>query len=199
MKKYNREKRATYKQHTRNIKIYDSCDEYDGRNNTQHIHIHIRYDGYKRIKYDKGIFTRKTQSKAQRYVNITNAINDIFPEINAPHNAHTYRANCEYHTFIPQATDYTAPEDLNNIHSTYEDTRTAKCVIFNTQDEIIHYGWIRRTIHIDRYGKHHADVNITLHKGDRDFKVHTYIPRTDTIKGISIQELRKNNVELYHI
>ena len=199
MRRYNKDKRATYKQYTRKIKIYDTRDGCDGRNNMQHIHISIRYDGQRHTQYDKGVFIHKTQSKAQKYVNITNAINDTFPDINAPHNAHTYRANCEYHTFIPQHTDYRAPEDLNNAHSTYEDTRTAKCVIFNAHDKVIYYGWMRRTIHIDRYGKHHADVKITLHKGDRNFEVHTYIPLTDTIKGVSIQELRKNDVELYHI
>ena len=199
MKKYNKDKRAAYKAHTRkNTYTYDGCGAYPHKR----IHIRIRYDGYKRTQYDNGVRVYIRKNDAQRYVNIVNAINDIFPAINAPHTQHTHRAIAPYKRVIltEPTIPYAPPSDLNNTHSTYEDTRTAKCIIFNDKDEMIHYGWIRRTIHIDRYSKHHSEVHITLYKGNRSIDVRPYIPAAmKEIHGIPIQEIRKNGVEFYHI
>ena len=205
MKKYNRDKRARCKANTRTqadaMRDKHTQDKHDTHDT--HIHVAIKYDGYNHTQYDKPIVRHTRKSNAQRYVGMTNAINDIFPDINAPHNAHTHRANCEYHKFIPTTATppRTAPEDLNNRISTYSDTRTVKCIIFNARDEIIYIGTLRRTIYIKRYSKYTElnDVIITLHRGDRNIQVSAYIPLVDTIHGVSIHEIRAHGVELYHI
>lgn len=212
MKKYNRDKRARCKANTRTqvdaMRDKHTQDTHDthGEDRRTRIHITIRYDGYKQTQYDKEIIRVKRTSEAQRYVNITNTINDIFPEINAPHNKHIHRANCEYHKFIPPRTrkSYTEERIPGEYEFTYldtTDTRTVKCIIFNSKDEIIYTGKLRRTIKTYIYGgengKPHAEI--TLHKGDRDLRVRPYIPLMDTIHGVSIEYIRAHGVELYHI
>lgn len=206
MKKYNRDKRSTRNANTRKIRVNEIRDtrEYDIY---AHIHIHApQYDGYKRTQYDNGVFTHKRKSKEQRYIDTMNAINDIFPELNGEHHAHIYRANAQYHAFIPPRTNKAWEEERNEedfvfTHLDTIDTRTAKCIIFNEHDEIIYIGKIRRTIKTYIYGgengKPHAEI--TLHKGDRDMRVRPYIPLIDTIHGVSIEYIRAQDVELYHI
>jgi len=195
MKKYNKDKRARYKLHTRRLNINDKCDAQNVQNKIKQIHININYDGYNRIEYMPIIFGKTRNNKAQKYINITNTINDIFPDINAPHNAHIYRAIAPY---IPTAPipPYTRPEYTEEDYGIfkYTDTKSAKCIIFNAQDEVIYYGIIRRTIKI--YGR---DAIIYLHKGERTINVRPYIPLMDEIKGVSIDEIRAHGVELYHI
>ena len=207
MKKYNTRKRATYNQastqktHTLNA----THNTQKTRKTHKDIHISIRYDGYARTKYDNGILHDRHTSKEQTYTNITNALNDTFPEINAPHNAHTHRAIAPYKRVILTEPDipYTAPSDLQsdptNIHTEYENTARKKCVIFNTHDEIIHMGVFTRTIHIDRYGKYHGTATITLYRNDRSIQVYPYIPRTNNIHGMTLKDIREHDVELYHI
>ena len=189
MKKYNRDKRASY--NARNKKI-NTHETYNAHNKYKRIHIQIRYANYNHIEYVPVIYGKTRNNKAQTYVNITNVINDIFPEINKPHTAHTYRATAEYHRYIPQETDYTRPE--------YDDTRTTyrrervKCIIYNDKQEIIHYGIFIRTIEIN-------DKNATykLHRSNRYIEVKPFIPFTQTINGVDIHEIWRHNVEIYRI
>lgn len=191
MRQYNRYKRATNKLKTRKItQMHDKCD---GRN--RQIHIHIRYANYNRIEYVKVIHGKTRNNKAQTYVNMTNAMNEIFPEINAPHNKHTHRATAPYHKYIPTRTNYTAPEGMMDKYIyKYTDTRRVKCIIYNTKNEMIHYGIFRRTKEIN--GRH---ITITLHSSDRSIQVKPYIPMTNKIHGIELKEIYRHGVEIYRI
>lgn len=203
MKKYNTRKRATYNQastqktHTLNA----THNTQKARKTHKDIHISIRYDGYARTKYDNGILHDRHASKDQIYTNITNAVNDTFPEINAPRNAHTHRALSPYKSVILTEPDipYTPPSELNKHTSEYESTARKKCVIFNTHDEIIYMGVFTRTIHITRIGKTHGTATITLYRNDRSIQVYPYIPRTNNIHGMTLKDIREHDVELYHI
>lgn len=204
MIKYNRDKRGTYNARIR-ARAYDRYGAQDTQDKRARIHIPIHYDGYNRVEYIPIIYSKTRDTRARTYVNITNAIRDIFPEIDAPHTAHTYRATAPYRKY-PRRDDtpYTRAlkwreqvmEESIKEHTIYKDTRTVKCIIFNTHDKMIYYGWIRRTRIVDLTAQ---TATYTLHRNKRSIDVRTYIPRTDTIKGVSIQEIRKHDVEIYHI
>lgn len=195
MQRYNKDKRATYKQHARKIKIYDTCDAYDGQHNIQRIHINIRYDTYNKNKYIADVYRKTRDTRAQTYVNITNAINDIFPSINAPHNAHTHRAICEYHKFIPQETYYTQPDgEPDTIH---KDTRTVKCIIMNDEDDVIYIGMMRRTRTVNHT---QGTIDITLHRGTRTMQAYERAVDLDRIiHGVKIKDIKAHDVEIYYI
>ena len=197
MKKYNRDKRATYNAHARKINTHDSYDAHDAHDRYNRIHIDIRYDGQARTTYTQPIL-RSTHSakraQVQKYVGIPNAVNDIFPEINAPHNAHIYRGTAPYKRFIAQETDYTRPIDMDDY--THTNTKRVKCVIFNAQDKMIYYGVFTRTRAVN-YRTH--ETHITLHRADRSIEVRAYIPTTDKIHGVDIKEIYRHGIELYHI
>lgn len=191
MKRYNRDKRAIYKQRTRNTQTHDTCD---GRDRAKRIHIKVRYANYNRIEYIPVIYRRTRNNKEQTYVNIVNTINDIFPQINAPHTRHIYRANAEYKKFIPPHTDYTAPEHMMDEYTrSYTRIERVKCIIYNN-DEMIHAGVFKRTITTD--GEH---IQITLHRANRSIEVRPYIPHADTIHGVTIREIYEHDVEIYKI
>lgn len=204
MKKYNTRKRGTYKAHTRrSTHTHKNYDTYDAQDKTKNIHIDIHYDGYNDTKYDSKIIPQPPRNnETQTYINTTNIINETFPDINAPHNAKTYRANAPYKQIIPPrkiGIEYIPPlstsqQIIKPYTYTYHDTRRAKCIIFNAHDEIIHIGIFTRTIDIN--GK---DVRITLHRSDREAQVKTYIPLMDKIHGMTIEDIRKHGIEFYHI
>jgi len=195
MIKYNRRKRGTYNARTRRIHINDA---YSDTHRAQRIHIHIapHYDGYNRTEYARTIYNKTRDNSARTYVNITNTINDIFPQINAPHNAHTHRATAPYHKHIPQATDISPPDPDTQEHTIYRDTRRVKCIIFNAHNEMIHYGIFSRTRTVNLTTR---TATYTLHRNKRSIEVQPYIPTTTHIHGISIQEIRAHGVEFYHI
>lgn len=190
MKKYNRDKRKTYKTRIRNIHKYDKCD---GNDKYKRIHIRIHYDGYNQTEYVKVIYGKTRDTHAQKYVNITNTINDIFPEINEPHIARTYRANAPYRKFIPQQTNYTRPKEEEYTRTIYEYDRV-KCIIYDDKLEMIYYGILRRSIYINK-----DSIEYMLHKGNRSIRVKKFIPFTDKINGVDIKEIMKHNVEIYRI
>lgn len=197
MKKYNRERRATYNAHVRKINTHDTCDGHDTHDTYKQVHVHMRYDGQKRTVYTPTLFKRTSTARIQKrkHVDIPNAINDIFPDINAPDNAHIYTGTAPYKQFIPQETHYTRPIDADEEHI-HTSTKRAKCVIYNRKDEIIYCGIFNRTRTID-YATHEAHT--TLHRADRSIEVYPYIPTTDTIYGMDIKEVYKYDVEFYHI
>ena len=191
MQRYNKDKRAIYKTRIYKKRIYkrEACKAA----NTSRV----RYDGYNRIEYMPIIYGKTRSNKQQSYVNMTNAINEIFPEINAPHNAHIYRGTAPYRKFIvsPPEIPRTAPENMMSEHvRIHKNTKRAKCIIYNDEDKIIYIGIIRRTIETDE--KH---IKITLHRADRNIQVQPYIPRTDKIHGVTLNEIYRHNVEIYHI
>jgi hypothetical protein len=192
MKKYNRDKRARSNARIRNIHTHDTCDAHD---KYKRIRIHIHYDGYNHTEYIPIIYGKTRNNKAQTYVNITNAINDIFPEINAPHTAHTYRATAPYHKFILQETEYTRPEPEPD--TIYEDTRTVKCIIMNDNEDIIYIGMMRRTRTVNRtQGK----INIMLRKGKRTMQAYERAVDLDRIiHTMTIREIKAHDVEIYYI
>ena len=192
MKKYNRDKRMINKSRVRRNKYtHDTCD---GRNRPR-IHIPIRYANYNRIEYVPIIYGKTRDTHAQRYVKITNIITDIFPEINAPHNAHIYRATAPYHKYIPQETDYKRPEpEPDTIH---EDTRTVKCIIINDNEDVIYIGKIRRTrtVNITK-----GTIDITLHRNKRTMTAHERAIDPDRIiHSITVREIKAHDVEIYYI
>lgn len=192
MQKYNRDKRARY---NARINKHKYTGENCGTSNRPRIHIPIRYANYNRIEYVPIIYGKTRNNKAQRYVNITNAINDIFPEINKPHTAHIYRATATYHKYIPQETYYTRPEpEPDTIH---EDTRTVKCIIMNDNEDIIYIGMMRRTRTINiTQGK----INIMLRKGTRTMQAYERAVDLDRIiHNITIREIKAHDVEIYYI
>lgn len=192
MKKYNRDKRARYNARIKNINTYGT---YNAHNKHKRIHIPIRYANYNRIEYVPIIYGKTRDTHAQRYVNITNAINDIFPEINKPHTSHTYRATATYHKFIPQETEYTRPEpEPDTIH---EDTRTVKCIIMNDNEDVIYIGMMRRTRTINRT---QGRIYITLHKGTRTMQAYERAVDLDRIiHSMTIREIKAHDVEIYYI
>lgn len=201
MQKYNARKRGTYRQATqattqRINAQHDKCDGHDACDRYKHIHIRIKYDTYNRNGYISDIYRKTRDTHAQRYTNIVNAINEIFPEINEPHTQHTHRANAEYHKFIPHAPEipYTAPENAFTYTRHTTDTDTVKCIIYGTNDQILHIGWMKRTIET-----HDTNIRITLHRNDRHMDVHPYVPRTDTIHGVPLMEIYRNKVEIYQV
>lgn len=191
MKKYNRDKRNTHKINTHNIKIDDTC------NSNNSIHIQIRYDTYRHTEYMPVIYHKTRNDKAQRYVKITNTINDIFPDINAPHNAHTHRAIAPYKAFIPTARTYLPPIQEEEYTKPIKDTRTVKCIIMNSKEEMIYVGFMRRTRIVDA---HNGTIDITLHRNKRTMKAYERAVDPDRIiHGLTIREIRRHDVEIYYI
>ena len=191
MKKYNREKRASYKTHARNINTHDTHDTCDTPN-IKHIHINMKYDGYNRTPYDnKCVPATPRKNKTRIYIGMLNAMHDIF---NTPEQR-TYRANAEYHAFIPQHnTDYMPPEHMMEEYTrSYTETKRVKCIIFNTHGDMIHYGTFRRTIYM-----HDKHIIYTLHRADRSIEVKPY-HTTHTIKGYTEHQLHEHGVELYQV
>ena len=192
MKKYNRDKRARYNAQIKKINTHDTCDAHD---KYKRIHIQIHYDRYNRTEYVPIIYGKTRDTHAQTYVNITNAINDIFPEINKPHTAHVYRATCEYHKYIPQETYYTRPEPEPDTIN--KDTRTVKCIIMNDNEDIIYIGKMRRTrtVNITQ-----GTIDITLHKGTRTMRAYERAISPDRIiHSITVREIKAHDVEIYYI
>ena len=192
MQRYNRDKRGTYNARIKNINTHEICNAHD---KYKRIHIHVHYNGYNHTEYIPIIYKKTRNNKAQTYVNITNAINDIFPEINKSHTAHTYRATATYHKYIPQETYYTRPEpEPDTIH---KDTRTVKCIIMNDDEDIIYIGYIRRTriVNITQ-----GTIDITLHKGTRTMQAYERAIDPDRIiHSITIREIKAHDVEIYYI
>lgn len=190
MKKYNREKRGTYNARIKNIHTHE---KYNARK--PRIHIPIHYDGYDRIEYITIIHTKTRDNKARTYIDMTNTINELFPDINAPHNAHTYRANAPYHKYIPQATTYTRPEpEMDTIN---KDTRTVKCIIMNDNEDIIYIGKIRRTRTVN-YTK--GTIDIMLHRNKRTMQAYERAINPDRIiHNITVRDIKAHDVEIYYI
>ena len=146
MKRYKQAKRGAYKARTRKTYTYDICDGRDRDTRTQ-IHIPIRYDGYKRTIYVKVIHGKTRNNRARTYVGMTNAMNEIFPEINAPHNARTHRGTAPTRKYAPPEytrtrVKHTFNEEEDEIH---KDTRRVKCILLYTDGTIAHMGIFRRT------------------------------------------------------
>ena len=190
MKKYNKEKRAGYKAYI-HTHAYHKHDTHDAYNPYKYIHISPRYDTYNSTTYIVE-FARSRDTHAQQYIAITNAINDIFPDINAPHNAHTYAGVAPYRKYIIGDTNIQRPRQLET-PSTYTDTKRAKCMVYNKRGEFIYAGHIRRTIEI-----YDDTVTVTLHMADRHMRVYPYMP-TEGRCGFTVEDLRKYGVEFYHI
>lgn len=193
MIKYNRDKRGTYNARirTRTTQTYDKRNAYDRRNA---IHIPIRYDTQTHTIYVPIIYGKTRNNKAHIYTSVTNVIRDIFPSIDAPHTQHTYRAIAPYHKYIPQDTYHTRPQ--NTDQTIYTDIRRVKCIVFNAHDKILYVGTLRRTT---TYNMTTHEGHTTLHKGNRSVEVMPYIPTMTHIHGMTIQEIRKYDVEFYHI
>lgn len=190
MKKYNRDKRAKYNARMKNINTHDTFNTHD---KYKRIHINVHYDRYNHTEYIPIIYKKTRNNKAQTYVNITNAINDIFPEINEPHTKHIYRANAPYRKFIPQEINYTRQKCEEETRTIYRRERV-KCIIYNNEHKMIHYGIFIRTISIN--GK---EITYELHRANRHIEVKPFIPFTQTINGVGIKEIWRHNVEIYHI
>lgn len=191
MKKYNRDKRASYKTHARNTQIDDNCDATKQHNPYKNIHISVKYDGYNRTQYDNCIPATPHRNNTRKYVGMINAINSIFntdkPQL------HT--ANAKYKAFIPQQdTDYQPPEHMMDEYTrNYTETKRVKCIIFNTRGEMMHYGTFIRTINM-----WNGHATYTLHRANRSIEVKLY-HTAHTIKGYTEHELHEHNVELYQI
>lgn len=207
MKRYNKDRRAINKARTRTMR--DTCDAQNTRK-TPRIHIPIKYDGYAQTTYMKVIYGKTRNTKERTYVGVTNAINELFPEINAPHNAHTYRANAPYRKYILTGGIYRTPlhtfsdepdrprrhEGNGEPRSIQTETRMAKCIIFDADDRIIHYGWLRRTKKIYRDAPY---IRIILHRNDRTLEVRPYMTGKKQIHGVDIAEIQAHDVEMYYI
>lgn len=192
MKKYNRDKRGTYNARIKKINTHDTCDTQDKRTR---IHIHIHYDGYNHTEYVKIIYGKTRDTHAQTYVNITNAINDIFPEINEPHINHIYRATCEYHRYIPQETHYTRPEPEPDTIN--KDTHTVKCIIVNDNEDIVYIGMMRRTrtVNITQ-----GTIDIILHRNKRTMQAYERAIDPDRIiHSMTVRDIKAHDVEIYYI
>ena len=194
MKKYNRDRRGAYNAQTRHIHINDECG--DAYNHATRIRVHIkpRYDGYKQTIYTRDIW-RTRDTRTQQYINMLNTINDIFPDINAPHNRHLYRGTAPYRKFIPPRTDISPPETQTTPVPT-TDTKRVKCIIYDRHDNIIYMGIFRRTREIDTLNQR---VHTYLHRGDRQIEVKFYVPDGQQIYGMPTSEIYAHGVEIYHI
>lgn len=192
MKKYNRDKRAKYNAQIKKIKVYDKCDAHD---KYKRIHIHIHYDGYNRTEYIPIIHKKTRNNKARTYVGMTNAIRDIFSDIDARHTQHVHRATATYHKYIPQKTTHTRPEPEPDTIN--KDTRTVKCIIMNDDEEIIYIGKMRRTRTIN-YTK--GTIDIMLHRNKRTMQAYERAINPDRIiHSITVREIKAHDVEIYYI
>ena len=212
MKRYNRDKRAIYNARNKNIQAYDRCDAQDKRTR---IHISIQYDGYAQTTYMPIIHRKTRNTHAQRYVNTTNAINNIFPDINAPHNARTYRATAPYRKYPKRDTrNDTIIDNINitELHERaykwyntvaqethgeiYKDKRRARCIIYNG-DKIIHMDVFVRERIIDT---HKHTITTILHRNDRSLEVYDHIISPDAkIYNHTVREIKAQDVEIYNI
>lgn len=201
MKKYNRNKRGTYRQATRRrTHTHESYDGRDGRTRkllNKRIHIPMRYDGCNRIEYIADAYKKERDTHAQIHIGVTNAMNEIFPEINAPHNAKTHKGTAPYRKRVITHTDHMPPEHMmKEMHDryTYTETRRVKCIIYNSEGEMIYTGIFRRTLKTD--GEH---IHVTLHRADRSIDVKPYRPMNNTIHGVTLAEIYAHDVEIYQI
>ena len=196
MKRYKQAKRGTYKARTRKIYTYDICDGQD-RDKRTRIHIPIRYDGYKRTIYVKIIHGKTRNNRAHTYVGMTNTINELFPEINAPHNARTYRGTAPTRKYAPPEYTRTRVKHTFSDTETHRDTRRVKCILLYTDGTIAHMGIFRRT-RITRTSNTRIETEIYLHRNDRKLQVYEGIPPTK-IHGMTPTEIRAHDVEIYYI
>lgn len=191
MRRYNKDKRATRKAHIQAQGV--THEAHEAQDIFAHIHIDERYDGYKQTIYIAE-FERTRDTHAKRYVEMTNIINEILPEINAPHTDKTYLATSPYtiRTLYGEH-KYTEPHAYGDDTKPIIQMKRAKCIIYNRQGEFIHADTFIRRIKLYR-----DELEITLHRGQRQIHVYPYAP-TDGLHGYSIQELRRRGVEFYMI
>lgn len=204
MKKYNTRKRAIYKQQLHAHEMHDAHEAYDLY---KYIHISIRYDGYKHTEYIAEYYRQTHRRNARMYINMMNAINDIFPDIYAPHNAHIYNANAPYRQCIPSpdtGVRITAPRTHTRQRRRTEtrqriaqdthikDKRKVKCIIFS-HDKPIYACKIIRTIEI-----HNGEIRTYLHKKSARIRVYPYIVQ-GTCKGYTDEQIRAHDVEIYSL
>lgn len=199
MIKYNRRKRGTYNAHTqraRHIHINEICGAQGAGTQRIHIRIASHYDGYNRTEYTRApIRTRDTRTA--QYISMTNIIRDIFPEMDAPHTAHTHRATAPYRRQPPIFPYRDMPRYLRESESDHieRDTRTVKCIIYSG-DRILYIGMMRRT---RVKNKHTGQTQITLRRNDRTMDAYESIPPFSSIHGMSVAEIRAHGVELYEV
>lgn len=194
MKKYNRDKRAKYNAHIKRMQTHDTCNAHDKR---IRIHIDVHYDGYNHTQYVKIIYGKTRNTHAQTYVNVTNAIRDIFPEIDKEHTAHTYRANAPYRKHPPEYIHRETPKYMKLEDNITKDTRTVKCIIMNDDEDIIYIGMMRRT-RITNATR--GTINITLHRNKRTMQAYERAVDLDrVIHGMTIREIKTHDVEIYYI
>lgn len=194
MKKYNRDKRASYNAHIKNMHTYDTCNAND---KYRRIHINVHYDGYNHTEYVKIIHGKTRDTHAQTYVNVTNAIRDIFPELDKEHTAHTYRATSPYRKHPPEYIYREIPRYMKDEEHITKDTHTVKCIIMNDDEDIIYIGMMRRTrtVNMTRH-----TIDITLHKGTRTMQAYERAVDLDRIiHGMTVREIRAHDVEIYYI
>lgn len=195
MKRYNRDKRATYKTRTRATRTHDTCDACD-THDTCDIHIPVKYDGYKRTIYMRVIHGKTRDTHAQIHVGVTNAIRTTFPELDT-HTAQTHMATAPYRIHPPEYTPTHRPRYMTNEDTIIKDTRTVKCIIYNTHDEIIYIGMMRRTRVVNTT---QGTIDITLHRNDRTMDAYEYAVAPDTrIHGVKACDIRAHGVEIYRI
>lgn len=193
MKRYNRDKRAKYNAQNKIMQMHDSCNAQNTRK-TSRIHIHVKYDGYNKTIYIPVVYGKTRDTRARTYIGMTNAIRQIFPELDKAHTQPTHRANAPYKQFIPPRTNYTRPKEEEYIRNIYREERV-KCIIYNEDgDKMIHYGIFIRSIHI--YGD---DITYKLHRNKRSIQIYPYMPIADKINGVDIHEIWAHNVEIYKI
>lgn len=210
MKRYKQAKRGTYKARTRKTYTYEICDGRDRDTRTlfnKRIHIPATYDGYKHTEYIADVYKKERDNSTHTYISMTNAMNEIFPEINAPHNAHTQRGTAQYRKFIPQPHNhisynrhvqrmprYLRDGDKDTVH---RDTRRVKCILLYKDGTIAHMGIFRRT-RITRTSNTRIETEIYLHRNDRKLQVYEGIPPTK-IYGMTPKEIKAHDVEMYYI
>lgn len=203
MKKYNRDKRAKYNAHIKKMHMHDTCNAHDKRTR---IHINVHYDGYNHTQYVKIIYGKTRDTHAQTYVNTTNAIRDIFPELDKEHTSHVYRANAPYRKY-PQnnETPYTRAlkwqehvmEESMKEQTIYKETRTVKCILMNYDEEIMYIGMMRRTRTIN-VSQH--TIDITLHRNKRTMKAYERAIDPDRIiHSVTVRDIKAHGVEIYYI
>lgn len=192
MKKYNRDKRAKYNAQNKNMQMHDTRNA-QNTCKTSRIHIHVKYDGYNKTIYIPVVYGKTRDTRVRTYIGMTNAIRQIFPELDRAHTQPTRRANAPYKRFIPPRTDYARPKE-EEAPEIYRRERV-KCIIYNEDgDKMIHYGTFIRTIHIK-----HGDATYMLHRNDRSLQVFPHIPFGDTINGVDIHDIWEHKVEIYKI
>lgn len=184
MKRYNKDKRATYNTHINKRATYEPYNRH--KHGTREL-----YDGYKRTIYVADTPATQPHIKTDNYISVEN-MKRVFTD-----EPRVYKATMPYKKYVICEPEPPITRPIQPTLTPIYKRERAKCVIYDhTGTRILGYDiFIREML----YDRETDTLDIHLIRGDRRLKVYPYMPATDNIYGVPTRDLHRYEIECYHI